>query len=64
MENPFFIPPRFDDETVVKLHDFIYLVLDAFETHYSWQIARHQRNVRLERLHNSPVSLPEDQAPF
>ena len=33
-------PPDLDDETVVKLNDFLYEFLDTFEEHYCYQILR------------------------
>jgi hypothetical protein len=47
---PLLTPPDLDDETVIKLNDFLYEILDAFETHYSYQILRHQRNFRTQRM--------------
>lgn len=45
-------PPDLDDETVVKLNDFLYELLEAFETHYCHQIRRHHRELRVQRMHN------------
>jgi len=45
-------PPDLDDETVVKLNDFLYELLGAFETHYCHQIRRYQRDLRLQRMQN------------
>lgn len=39
-------PPKLDDETVVKINDFLYEVLDAFESHYCYQILRYRRTLR------------------
>lgn len=54
--------PSLDDETVVKINDFLYEVLDAFESHYCYQILRHQRTLRNCRMKNiSMESLCEDE---
>jgi hypothetical protein len=42
--------PDLDDETVVKLNDFLYELLGAFETHYCHQIRRYQRDLRVQRM--------------
>lgn len=42
-------PPDLDDETAVKLNDFLYELLDAFEGHYYYQIRRYQRNFRAQQ---------------
>lgn len=58
------IAPDFDDETVAKLHDFIYEFLNVFEACYSYQIARHARNVRRDVLDAELANLDEDEPPF
>ncbi len=45
MLNKLLTPPHLDDEAVVKLNDFLYDLLDAFETHYAHQIRRYRRDV-------------------
>lgn len=57
--------PNLDDETVVKISDFLYEFLDAFESHYCYQILRHQRNLRAQRLQESMFEdESEDELPF
>ncbi len=41
MDTPLLTPPDLDDETVVKLSNFLYEIVDAFEAHYCYQILRH-----------------------
>ncbi len=50
MNYPLVTPPELDDDAVVAVHDFIYEVLDAFEAHYYYQLARHARNTRSKKL--------------
>jgi hypothetical protein len=64
-------PPNLDDETVAKINDFLYELLDAFESHYCYQILRHHRNVRSQQMQSVVVrSLfegegeDEDETPF
>lgn len=57
---PLLTPPDLDDETVVKLSDFLYEILDAFEAHYFYQLLRHQRNLRTQRIQTELSSLYED----
>jgi hypothetical protein len=59
--------PNLDDETVVKLNDFLYEILDTFEEHYCYQILRHQRNLRVQRRENNEfrgLFEEEDDLPF
>ena len=53
-------PPDLDDETVVKLNDFLYELLEAFESHYAHQIRRHHRNLRDQRIQNELDNLFEE----
>ena len=43
-------PPELDDETAVKLNDFLYELLEAFETHYYHQMRRYQRDLRIQQM--------------
>ena len=52
-------PPELDDETAVKLNDFLYELLEAFETHYCHQIRRYQRDLRVQRVQNELDNLFE-----
>lgn len=62
---PLLTPPDLDDETVVKLSNFLYEILDAFEAHYFYQILRHQRNLRAQRIQTELSNLYEDdELPF
>jgi hypothetical protein len=57
--------PNLDDETVVKISDFLYALLDAFESHYCYQILRYQRNLRTQRFQeNTFEDGGEDELPF
>ena len=57
--------PNLDDETVVKISDFLYELLDAFESHYCYQMLRHQRNLRTRRPEeNIFEDEGEDELPF
>ena len=57
--------PNLDDETVVKISDFLYELLDAFESRYCYQILRHQRNLRThQREENLFEDDGEDELPF
>jgi hypothetical protein len=66
MDHPILTPPNLDDETVVKLNDFFYELLEAFESHYGYQILRYQRELRAQRMQSKVESLfeDEDEAPF
>lgn len=66
MNIPILTPPNLDDETVVKLNDFLYEILDAFEAHYCYQILRHQRNLRAQRMQTelSNSFEDDDELPF
>jgi hypothetical protein len=59
-------PPDLDDETIVKLNDFLYELLDTFEEHYCYQILRYQRNLRTQQRENEFRDLfeEEDELPF
>ena len=58
--------PNLDDETVVKVNDFLYELLDTFEEHYYYQILRYQRNLRAQQRKNEFRDLfeEEDELPF
>ena len=57
--------PNLDDETVVKISDFLYDLMDAFESHYCYQMLRHQRNLRTQWLQESILEDgSEDELPF
>jgi hypothetical protein len=57
--------PNLDDETVVKINDFLYELLDALESHYCYQMLRHQRNLRAQRREeNLFEDEGEDELPF
>ena len=60
MDTPLLTPPDLDDETVVKLSDFLYEIVDAFEAHYCYQILRHQRNLRTQQIQNELSTLFEE----
>ena len=60
MNNPILTLPDLDDEPVLKLHDFLYELLEAFETHYSYQIQRHRKDLRIQLLQNELENLFED----
>ena len=59
--------PNLDDETVIKLNDFLYELLDTFEEHYYYQTLRYQRNLRVQRRENNEfrdLFEEEDDLPF
>ena len=57
--------PNLDDETVVKISDFLYDLMDAFESHSCYQMLRHQRNLRTQWLQESILEDgSEDELPF
>ena len=60
MNNPILTLPDLDDETVVKLNDFLYELLGAFETHYCHQIRRYHRELRVHRMQNELDNLFEE----
>lgn len=49
MDNPILTLPDPDDETVVKLNDFFYELLEVFESHYAYQILRYNRILRTQQ---------------
>lgn len=53
-------PPELDDETAVKLNNFLYELLEAYETHYYHQIRRYQRELRVQRLYGLSNSSDDD----
>jgi hypothetical protein len=60
MNNSILTLPDLDDEAVLKLHDFLYELLEAFESHYSHQIQRYKRDLRIQLLQNELENLFED----
>lgn len=46
-------PPEVDDETAVKLNDFLYELLEVFETHYCHQMRRYHRNLRVQQMQHA-----------
>lgn len=61
MNIPLLTPPELDDETVVKLNDFLYELLEAFESHYCYQILRHYRDLRSHRKLNASSPFEDDE---
>ena len=61
MSTPILTPPELDDETASKLNDFLYELLEAFESHYCYQILRHHRNLRAHRMLNASVPFEDDE---
>ena len=57
-------PPELDDETAVKLNDFLYELLEAFETHYCHQIRRYQRELRTQRMYELSNLFDDDDLSF
>lgn len=57
-------PPDLDDETVVKLNDFLYELLEAFEAHYCHQIRRYQRDLRVQRMQELDNLFDDDELSF
>jgi len=61
MNTSILTPPELDDETAAKLNDFLYELLEAFESHYCYQILRHHRNLRTQRMLNAPSPFEDDE---
>lgn len=61
MNTTILTPPELDDETAVKLNDFLYEILEAFESHYCHQILRHYRNLRAHRMLNASSLFEDDE---
>ena len=67
MNTPILTFPDLDDETVVKLNNFLYNLLDAFEGHYCYQMLRYQRDLRAQQRETELRRLFEeedDELPF
>ncbi len=65
MNTPILTPPELDDETAVKLNNFLYELLETFETHYCHQIRRYHRELRVQRMQNEiESSIDDDELSF
>lgn len=65
MDNLMLTPPDLDDETAVKLNDFLYELLEAFEAHYYHQMRRYHRELRIQRMQNDiENSFDDDELSF
>src|SRR6185437_1281408 len=53
-------PPELDDETAVKLNNFLYELLEVFEIHYYHQIRRYHRELRMQQMQNEMESSFDD----
>jgi|JI9StandDraft_1071089.scaffolds.fasta_scaffold25149_1 hypothetical protein len=42
--------PKLNDEAVESLHNFLYELLDVFESHYYCQLQRYQRHLSRTRF--------------
>lgn len=60
MNKPILTLPDLDDEAILKLHDFLYELLEAFETRYSLQIQKYKRDLRIQLLQNELETLFKD----
>lgn len=56
--------PTLPDEAVVEIHDFLFEILDRFETHYSVQIQRFYKNHSQENMDQPQPRSPADDPPF
>ena len=53
--------PKLNDESAESLHNFLYELLDVFESHYYCQLQRHQRHLSRTRFLEN---LTKDEEPF
>ena len=58
--------PSLPDEAVIEIQDFLFEMLDLFETHYGRQIQRFLNDYSCDNIvHSSPKStLTDDDPPF
>ena len=58
--------PSLPDEAVIEIQDFLFEILDLFETHYGRQIQRFLNEDTCDKIvHSSPQTrMAEDDPPF
>ena len=58
--------PSLPDETVIEIQDFLFEMLDLFETHYGRQIQRFLNDYACDNIvHSSPQTrMTDDDPPF
>ena len=56
--------PTLPDEAVVEIHDFLFEILDLFETHYGGQIHRFYDHYSQKNMGQPHPGLPVDDPPF
>lgn len=64
MDRPSLTLPELDDDAIVGLHGFLYEVLHAFEANYSYQILRHEQNLRHGHLQHAFQRVKDGEDPF
>ena len=61
MNTPILTLPELDDETAAKINDFLYEIVEAFESHYCHQILKHYRDLRAHRMLNASSPFEDDE---
>ena len=56
--------PTLPDEAVVEIHDFLFEILELFETHYGVQIHRFYEYYSQKNMDQPKPRLPADDPPF
>ena len=56
--------PPLADEAVVEIHDFLFHILDLFETHYGSQIHRFYEDRSFDNIVKPNPRNPTDDPPF
>jgi len=56
--------PTLPDEAVVEIHDFLFEILELFETHYGVQIHRFYEHYSQKNMDQPKPRLPADDPPF
>jgi len=56
--------PPLPDEAVIEIQDFLYEILELFETHYGYQIRRFIDDYSGDNLVQMNPNVPKDDPPF
>lgn len=56
--------PSLPDEAVVEIQDFLYALLDLFDTHYAHQIQRFYEDRSYDNLVHHDPHYPTEEPPF
>jgi len=56
--------PVLPDEAVIEIQNFLFEILDLFETHYGHQIQRFMRDNSYDHMITKTPNLPLDDPPF